>query len=72
MLQASATQTGVSNHLTASVYDDPSYSPCSGASGGGGGCSVISDDGRDPLGPWLIAGSLGLVAFSLLRRRARR
>jgi hypothetical protein len=71
VLQASATQTSVSNLHTASVYDDPTYSPC--GSNGGGGCAI----GNEPAAPrwarWLVAGSLALLTSSwVLRRRRRR
>jgi hypothetical protein len=70
VLQASATQTALSNQHVASVYDDPTYSPC-GANGGGGGCAI----GNEPAawGRWLVAGSLALLTSSwVLRRRRRR
>jgi Uncharacterized protein conserved in bacteria (DUF2330) len=70
MLQASASQTAVSNQLTAAVYDDPSYSPCSGSNNGGGGCSATADD-PSVLGQWIVGGSLGLLALALVRRRQR-
>jgi hypothetical protein len=69
VLQASAGQTRVSNQLTASVYDDPSYSACGQT--GGGGCSAIGDD-SGTLGRGLVAASLAMVGAALNRRRARR
>jgi hypothetical protein len=69
VLQASAGQTQVSNQLTASVYDDPSYSACGQT--GGGGCSAIGDD-SGTLGRGLVVASLAMVGAALNRRRARR
>jgi hypothetical protein len=72
VLQASATQGAVSNQLTASVYDDPSYNPCPpGGGNSGGGCSTVHDDEPDGFGRWLIAGSLAFVGLALARRRRR-
>lgn len=71
VLQASATQTAVSNQLTASVYDDPSYSPCSGSSTSSSGCSASADD-PSVLGPWLVGGALAFAGVALSRRRQRR
>lgn len=76
VLQASASQTPVSNQHTALVYDDPSYNPCSsnsanGGGGGGGGCNTVRED-RVAWGRWLFVGSLGLVAAVLARRRRGR
>jgi MYXO-CTERM domain-containing protein len=73
VLQASAAQASVSNQLTASVYDDPSYSPCSGSSASGngsGGCNAVAEE--PALGRWLVAGSLALVGSALVRRRRAR
>jgi hypothetical protein len=78
VVQASATQTPVSNQHTALVYDDPAYDGCSAASGGssnaggggGGGCSTVRDTPYD-WSQWLVAGTLGFAALSLLRRRLR-
>jgi hypothetical protein len=71
VLQASAGQTEVFNQLTASVYDDPSFSPCSGTSGSGGGCSSVAEE-PDRLGQWLVGGSLAFVGGALARRRRAR
>lgn len=75
VLQASASQTLVSNVHNALVYDDPSYSPCSGsaassnsASSGGGGCSAAPDD-PDVWSRWLVVGSLAFAGVALGRRR---
>ncbi len=69
VLQASAGQTPVSNQLTASVYDDPSYSACGQT--GGGGCATTGD-GSGALGRGLVVASLAMVGAALTRRRARR
>jgi hypothetical protein len=78
VLQASASQTAVSNLHTALVYDDPSYDPCgssaaNGAStgGGGGGCTTVRED---PVAwsRWLFAGAIGLAGMALARRRRGR
>ncbi len=78
VLQASASQTAVSNLHTALVYDDPAYDPCgssaaNGASAGGGtgGCTTVRED---PVAwsRWLFAGALGLAGMALARRRRGR
>lgn len=77
VLQASSSQTAVSNQLTALVYDDPSYDVCggngaassgTGTGGGGGGCSTVRED---PAGwsRWFVGGSLAFAGYALLRRR---
>jgi hypothetical protein len=67
VLQASATQTPVSNLHDARVYDDPTYNPCGS---GGGGCSTTRDE-PGGMGRWLVVGSLAFVGLALLRRRRR-
>ena len=73
VLQASASQTEISNQLTASVYDDPSYNPCptGSSASGGGGCSTARDDEPNGFGRWLVAGSLAFAGLTLVRRRRR-
>ena len=83
VLQASASQTAVSNLHTALVYDDPTYNPCAngnntattggngGGNGGGGGCSAVREE-PSPWGNWLVVGSLALVGAALVRRRSGR
>jgi hypothetical protein len=70
VLQASASQSPVSNQHAALVYDDPSYNPC-GQGGGGGACSTTRNQTADA-SRWLVVGSLGFLGLALLRRRARR
>jgi len=65
-IEASASQTPVSNQYQASVYDDPTYSPCPSS----GSCSATSAR-PDATETWFIAGAFGLVGASLLRRRRR-
>jgi MYXO-CTERM domain-containing protein len=62
-LEASPTQTQVSNLHTAPRYDDPNYTPCPAASG----CSATAA-GSGPQS-WLLAGTFGLLGAALLRRR---
>jgi len=71
VLQASTSQASVSNQLTASVYDDPSYSPCSSGSAGGGGCNATADE-PTVLGQWVVGGSVAFLGIALARRRQRR
>jgi len=68
VVQASATQTPISNLHNARVYDDPTYNPCAGR--GGGGCSTTRDE-PGGMGRWLVAGSLAFVGLALVRRRRR-
>lgn len=79
VLQASASQTVVSNQHTALVYDNPSYDPCgsstaNGANGGGGGGGGCTTAREDPMAwsRWLVAGALGLAGAALMRRRRGR
>jgi hypothetical protein len=68
VLEAAPAQAAVSNQLSASVYDDPSYSPCPSS---GGACAAT--DGPPLLtGRVLVAGALGLLAAALVRRRKAR
>lgn len=73
VLQASAAQARVFNQHTATVYDDPAYSPCGSTGGGGGGRSgcAIGDEPA-ALGRWLVVGSLALAGGALVRRRRSR
>jgi hypothetical protein len=77
VLQASASQTAVSNQHTALVYDDPTYDPCgssaaNGASAnGGGGCTTVRED-PFAWSRWLVAGVIGLAGAALARRRRGR
>jgi hypothetical protein len=67
VLQASASQTEVSNQHSTNEYDDPTYSPC----GTSGGCSTSAAAAR----PWervVSAGALVFAALALLRRRVVR
>jgi hypothetical protein len=66
VLEAAPSQTAVSNQLTASIYDDPTYDPCPNSNGGG--CATADAS------PWLdgrvvVAGGLAFIAASLVRRR---
>jgi hypothetical protein len=66
VLEAAPSQTTVSNQLTASVYDDPTYDPCPNSSGGG--CATTGGS------PWLdgravVVGGLAFIGASLVRRR---
>jgi hypothetical protein len=64
VLEAASSQTPVSNQLTASVYDDPTYDPCPN----GGGCATT--DGSPLLeGRALVVGGLAFLGVSLVRRR---
>jgi hypothetical protein len=65
LLQASSTQTSVSNQHSAANYDDPSYSPC----GTQGSCAA--SDARGSSG-WLEGGALCFVAAAGFRRAKRR
>jgi hypothetical protein len=65
-IEAAASQTPISNQYQASVYDDPTYSPCPSS----GGCSATATR-PDATETWFIAGAFGLVGASLLRRRRR-
>jgi hypothetical protein len=69
VVQASASQTPVSNQHFARVYDDPSYSPCGGSSGRG--CSTAANE-PGAFGRWLVAGSFAFVLAALTRRRSAR
>jgi hypothetical protein len=74
VLQASASQTAVSNQHTALVYDDPTYNPCGSSAaggGGGGGCTTVREDPA-AWSRWLVAGALGLAGAALVRRRRGR
>jgi hypothetical protein len=65
VLEAASPQTQVSNQLTASVYDDPTYDPCPSSSGG---CATA--DGLTWLdGRTVVAGGLAFLGASLVRRR---
>lgn len=66
-LQASSSQTPVSNIHSANVYDDPGFSPC----GNKGGCSASAED-QNPFGRWLAAAMFVFAATTLVRRRSRR
>jgi hypothetical protein len=68
LLQASSSQTSVSNQHNANNYDDPSYSPCGYQSGG---CSASASDGHDS-GAWLEGGALCFAAAAAFRRARRR
>jgi Uncharacterized protein conserved in bacteria (DUF2330) len=65
-VEAAASQTPVSNQYQASVYDDPTYSPCPSS----GGCSATAAR-PDATEAWFIAGAFGLAGASWLRRRRR-
>ncbi|HEY8040921.1 MAG TPA: DUF2330 domain-containing protein [Polyangiaceae bacterium] len=87
VLQAAAAQAAVSNRHTATVYDDPAYSPCNGngatggangggggangGGGGGGGCNAVADE-PDAFSRWLVAGSFVFAGAALARRRRKR
>jgi hypothetical protein len=66
-LQASSSQTQVSNQHTAATYDDPSYSPCGTNSGG---CAASGSDSRGAL-RWVEGGALCALAAAGARRRRR-
>jgi len=63
-IQASASQTPVSNLYSANEYDDPTYSPC----GTSGGCAA-SGDPSSSLSNWLVVGTFGFLGVALFRRR---
>ncbi len=70
VVEAAPSQSQVSNQLTASVYDDPTYDPCASSQGGGGGGGCALSD----TSPWLggrglVVGGLAFIAASLVRRR---
>jgi hypothetical protein len=67
VLQASSSQTAVSNLHSTSVYDDPAYNPC-GNSGGGGACAA-SDPPLVVPGRVLVGGAFAFLGFALVRRR---
>jgi hypothetical protein len=75
VLQASAAQNLVSNYHYAKVYDDPTYSPC-GAAGGGGGCAIAGEPDAHAhlsgVARSLAVGSLALLTSSWVLRRRRR
>ncbi|HLK39197.1 MAG TPA: DUF2330 domain-containing protein [Polyangiaceae bacterium] len=68
-LQASASQTLVSNQHSTNTFDDPNFNPC-GSQGGGGGCSSTPLAGA-PREGWLVASSIAFVFIAFGRRRAR-
>jgi hypothetical protein len=73
VLQASSSQTAVSNQYTALVYDDPSYDACGGNGSasngsGGGGCSTVRED-TVGWGHWFTGGALAFAGYAFLRRR---
>lgn len=65
VVEASPSQKPVSNQLTASVYDDPTYDPCGN---NGGGCAM-SDASPWLDGRALVVGGLAFLGGSLVRRR---
>ena len=65
-IQASASQTSVSNQHSTNTFDDPKFNPC-GPQGGGGGCSASPETGTR----WVVASSIAYLLFALGRRRAR-
>jgi hypothetical protein len=77
-IEAASPQSTVSNQYTASVYDDPTYDPCTASSAaggnggnGGGGCSAV-DTSPMISGRELAAGSLVMLWAAGLRRRWQR
>lgn len=68
-LQASASQTPVSNFRDASRYDDESHHRCGAR--GGGGCSAGAARPKE-LDRWLVVGTLGFLGVALVRRRRAR
>jgi hypothetical protein len=77
-IEAASPQSTVSNQYTASVYDDPTYDPCTASSAaggnggnGGGGCSAM-DTSPMISGRELAAGSLVMLWAVGLRRRWQR
>ena len=69
VLQASSSQTAVSNLHTASNYDDPTYSPC--GTHPGGGCAASASVPRDSR-PYIEGGALCLAFAAAIRRTRRR
>ncbi len=65
VVEASPSQKPMSNQLTASVYDDPTYDPCGN---NGGGCAM-SDASPWLDGRALVVGGLAFLGSSLVRRR---
>lgn len=66
-VQASASQSSVSNQHTTNTYSDPNYAPC----GTKGGCSASPSRGN-AFGQWLVLGTFTFAGASLVRRRMRR
>jgi hypothetical protein len=66
VLQASASQTDVSNRHFASVYDDPAYNPCGNS--GSGACAASAPPLVVP-GRVLVGGALAFLGVALVRRR---
>jgi hypothetical protein len=64
-LQASASQSPISNQHFANVYDDPAYNPCPK---GGGGCAAADQPLVIPQ-RYLIAGAFAFLGAALVRRR---
>jgi MYXO-CTERM domain-containing protein len=65
-IQASASQSPVTNQHAINVYDDPNYRPC----GTKGGCSASATQ-VGSFEKWLVAGIFGLAGVALVRRRRR-
>lgn len=66
VVEAAPSQTAVSNQLTASVYDDPTYDPCPNSSGG---ACAMGDASPWLEGRTLVAGSIAFLVASFVRRR---
>ncbi len=68
VLEASPAQSPVSSQYTAAVYDDATYDPCAG--GSGGGCAT-TDEPPTVGGRALVTGALAFLGFALVGRRRR-